>query len=169
MNAPIQRKFSRANTSDALLALLFERERYLLLAAEHEIAVSLDSRDFRAAYERGEYPKPGWEHDAAARASEHARHLTCGLRRALFATLSFALAGLVLAAAFGKVEPSLPLSAGKVLSVFGALLAAWATLFELGGYAATYMGQALHELLHPKFFRVLFLPGVAIASRGQVW
>ena len=67
---------------------------------------------------------------------------------------------LVLAAVLGKVHPALPADWGEVMSILGGLLAAWATLFELGGYADTYSGKALHEVLRPIFFRSAFLPGL---------
>ena len=163
------RTYSRASPWRALGLLLFDRERYLRLAAEHEIAISLRSADYRASYERGEYPKPGWESEAIGRARSHLQGLSRGLRQSFALTLAFAALGAVVTFAFGKVHPSLPFAVAKVLSLLGALLAAWATLFELGGYVHTFDGEALHELLHPALFKAMFLPGVAIAAAGQLW
>ena len=164
-----QRTFSRASPWQAIWPLLLDRERYLHIAAEHAIAVSLKSADYRASFEKGEYPKPDWEPTALEQAKLHMQILFRGLRQSLFLTLAFASIGLVVAFAFGKVDPSLPFAAGKLLSIFGALLAAWATLFELGGYVQTWDGESLHELLHPALFKIMFLPGLGIATIGQLW
>ena len=149
--------------------LFFDRDQYLRIAAEHEVAVSLGSNDYRSSYEKGEYPIPGWESAAVDRARSHMHGLFRGLRQSFALTLAFATAGTVAAVAFGKVDPSWPFAAGKVLSLVGALLAAWATVFELGGYVHTFDGEALHELLHPALFKAMFLPGLAIATVGQLW
>ena len=58
---------------------------------------------------------------------------------------------------------------GKVLGAAGGFLAAWATLFALGGFWRSWDGEALHELVHPKLFALLFLPGVFLAAIGQLW
>lgn len=164
-----QRSFSRASPWQAILPLLLNRERYLHIAAEHAIAVSLQSADYRASYEKGEYPKPGWEFAALERAKLHMQALFRGLRQSLFLTLAFASIGLVVAFAFGRVDPFLPLSVGKAVSIVGALFAAWATLFELGGYVRTWDGESLHELLHPVLFKIMFLFGLCAATIGQLW
>lgn len=153
----------------AIGPLFFDRDRYLRIAAEHEVAVSLRSADYHSSYEKGEYPKSGWESAAVDRASSHRQGLFRGLRQSFAVTLAFAAAGAVVAFAFGNVHPSLPFATGKALSLVGALLAAWATLFELGGYVHTFDGEALHELLHPALFKAMFLPGLAIATVGQLW
>lgn len=163
------RRYSRTSPWRAMWPLFFDRERYLRIAAEQEIAVSLCSSDYRASYEKGEYPKPDWEPAAIDRAKGHMQGLFRGLRKSFALTLAFAAFGVLVAFIFDKVHPSLPFAAGKVLSMVGALLAAWGTLFELGGYVNTFKGEALHELLHPALFKAIFLLGVAIAAVGQLW
>lgn len=144
---------------------------YGLFAIEfiHGMAVNLEADDLRQKFDNGCYPTEGWETEARKSADAHAKELKDGIRSALTTTMAFALAGLLLAAALGKVHPSLPVDWGKVLSVFGGLLAAWATLFELGGYSETFSGEALHEKLRPMFFRAAFLPGLVVATAGQLW
>ena len=93
----------------------------------------------------------------------------CGLSAAFLVILIFSSIGLLLAFAFGKVAFFLPVAEGKLLSVVGAFLAGWATLFELGGFVETFDGQALHEVIRPILFRVLFLSGVVLATLGQLW
>ena len=163
------RTYSRSSAWRAMWPLLFDRERYLRIAAEHEVAVSLRSAGYRASYEKGEYPKPGWESAAVDRARSHMQGLFSGLRRSLALTLAFAAVGGLIAFAFGKVHPLLPFAVGKALSLVGALFAAWATVFELGGYVHSFDGEVLHELLHPALFKAMFLPGLAVAAVGQLW
>lgn len=80
------------------------------------------------------------------------------------------LIGVVIASVLGKVDPSLPVAHGKVLSTVGGMLAAWATLFELGGYVDdSFSGETLDELVRPMLFRAIFLPGLVVATIGQLW
>lgn len=119
------RTYSRTSAWRAMWPLFFDREQYLRIAAEHEVAISLRSADYHASYEKGEYPKPGWESAAASRASGHMKGLFRGLRRSFAVTLAFAAIGGLVAFAIGKLDPTLPFAAGKALSLAGALLAAW--------------------------------------------
>ena len=139
------------------------------MAVSHGMAINLEANDLRRAFDGGRYPEFGWEVEARRSADEHARALRAGLGSALAITVAFALAGVVLAAFLGKIHPALPPDWGKVMSLVGGLLAAWATLFELGGYAETFSGEALHEVLRPIFFRSAFLPGLVFATAGQPW
>lgn len=139
------------------------------MAVLHGMAINLEADDLRQKFDSGSYPTAGWEAEARTHADAHGRELKGGILSALITTIAFALTGLLMASAFGKVHPSLPLDWGKVLSVFGGLLAAWATLFELGGYTETCNGEALHEKLRPMFFRTVFLLGLIVATAGQLW
>jgi hypothetical protein len=168
MTAPVG-PFAEAPRAKALCCLLFSYERYLDLAVSHGMAINLKANDLRRAYDEGRFPKPGWEVEARVGADNHAKELKVGMRSAFTTTVAFAVAGLVLAAILGKVHPDLPVDWGKVMSVLGGLLAGWATLFELGGYAETFSGEALHETLRPVFFRSAFLPGLVLATAGQLW
>lgn len=161
--------FARASSSTAFLCLLFRHEAYLDMAVSHGMAINLEANDLRKAFDEGRFPSTGWEIVARSDADAHAKELRGGMWSALTTTLAFAVAGLMLATVLGKIHPALPLDWGKMLSVAGGLLAAWATLFELGGYAETFSGEALHEKLRPMFFRSAFLPGLIFATAGQLW
>lgn len=158
-----------ANARRAAAAILFSRERYLELAIEHNLAINIRAADMRALFDRGEYPKTGWEQEERNSAAAHAEQLVSGLRASFLTSLGFLLMGLLAAAALGKVAPSLPFSEAKILSTVGGFLAAWVTLFELGDYAETYSGEAIHEIVRPVLFKFIFLPGLAIAALGQLW
>lgn len=161
--------FERASCAKAFLCFLFKHNTYLDMAVSHRMAISLEASDLRRAFDEGKYPNFGWEAEARSSAAEHARELRRGMWSALMTTLTFAAVGLALAAVFGKVHPALPWDWSKLLSVAGGLLAAWATLFELGGYTDTMSGESLHEQLRPFFFRSAFLPGLILATAGQLW
>ena len=158
--------YSRGIPHRAALALFLRRDLYLDLATEHEIAVNLEAPDIRSAYDQGEYPKLGWQLEARAGARVNAVQLVSGVRGALFTTTVFVAIGLLLGFACGRVGLSLPIAEGKWLSTIGGFLVAWATLFELGGYAETYGGEALHDVVRPVLFKSIFLPGLAIAAVG---
>ena len=139
------------------------------MAVSHGMAINLESSDLRRAFDEGKFPRADWRTEARLTAAGHAKELRGGIWTALITTSAFAIAGLVLAAMLGKVHPGFPMDWGKLLSVAGGLLAAWATLFELGGYSETYSGESLHERLRPIFFRAAFLPGLIFATVGQLW
>lgn len=162
-------QFSRARTSSAFFCLLFKYERYLEMAVSHGMAINLEAADLRRLFDQGRFPRVGWEVEARSNADAHAKELKAGLRSSLLTTLAFAAAGIALLLALGKIHPALPPDWGKAMSMLGGLLAAWATLYELGGYTATYSGEALHEKLRPTFFRAAFLPGLIFATAGQLW
>jgi len=153
----------------ALLPLLFRRPRYVDLAVSHAVALCLRSSQYRDLHARGEFPSPSWESATRQNLEPAAQKLVRSLAASLFMTAAFVVGALVVAWLLGRVAPDRPLDVGKTLSLVGGSLAGWATLFELGGYVETFSREQLHELLHPVLFRVIFLPGLAIAAIGQVW
>jgi anti-sigma factor RsiW len=159
----------RAEARAASFAFLFARQRYLDLALQHNLAINIEAPDMRKMFERGDYPQPDWEGQARATAASHAGQLGSGLWTSLITAAIFLLAGLVAAAMFGELAPDLSFAPAKFISTVGGFLAAWATLFELGGYAETMNGEALHEVVRPVLFKAIFLPGLAIAAVGQLW
>ena len=164
-----QGPFERAPLWPALIALFLNEEKYLNLAISHGMAVNLEATDLAAKYKAGAFPSPGWEKDARALARQGREELLTAFRSAfaaLVATTFLAIASLWIA---GNISPNLPVAWAKVLSAAGGFLAAWATLFALGGIWRSWDGVALHELVHPKLFELLFLPGTFLAIVGQLW
>ena len=160
----------RANVVSATFALLFMRRRYEEMAQQQELWVNVSSEDLRQRYERGDYPNLDWVSESMRRARSGANKLRRGLWSSFWWTCSFLLIGVVIASVLGKVDPSLPVAHGKILSTVGGMLAAWATLFELGGYVDdSFSGETLDELVRPMLFRAVFLPGLVIATIGQLW
>lgn len=123
----------------------------------------------QAAYQAGIYPTPGWE----VLAEQQASMSTTELYRAIW--LSFAIAMLALLATsvalllYSRFSLESPLSVGKVLGAIGTFLGSWATLFELGTPVRTWKGKSLPELIHPKIFISLFVPGLLFIFLGQLW
>jgi len=133
------------------------------------MARNLTAADLAASYKAGTFPPPGWEQVARADARQGMEEIRTALWRA-FATVTFTtFLAVALLWVAGNVSSNLPVAWGKVLSVAGGFLAAWATLFALGGFWRSWDGEALHELVHPKLFALLFLPGTFLAAIGQLW
>ena len=153
----------------AVRALLLSHDRYVKLAVEHGMAVNLEAPDLLARFQQGVFPQPGWETEARRRAEDGRQEILKSLRNSFVSLALLTLCAVGLLLVDGKVSPSLPVAWSKVLSVAGGFLAAWATLFELGGLSQTWSAQAAHELVHPRLFALLFLPGTFLAILGQLW
>lgn len=163
------RIFERVSPYRAILPLLFFHEHYLQLAIQHNMAINLESRGTLEAFQEGAYPKEGWEPEALAKAKDAAAHVRRGIWSSFLLVAAIAVLAVVLAHCLGKLSHDLPLSWPKLLGMFGGFLTVWATLMELGGFIKTYSGEALHELVHPALFKVLFLPGSLVAMVGLLW
>lgn len=161
--------FTRANLYAATFAMIFSRDRYLDMAGRHNMAINLESSDCLTAHQAGQYPAVGWERELRMSSKAAVEDLLTALSSAFQVTLFCAMAGVFIAVYFQMIALSLPFSPAKSMSVIGGFLAAWATLFELGGFIETFGGESLHELVRPILFRVLFLPGLVIATIGQLW
>lgn len=148
--------------------MLFRLENYVPAAVAHSLAVDLKKPDLMQAFREGTFPRADWELEAKANLRQWGLDVRSGLARSFSVTVIFVFLGLCVALAVGSLDPDLPISWSKVFSVIGGGLAAWATLFELGGYVATYGGKAAHEIARPALFKLIFLPGLAIAVLGQV-
>lgn len=152
----------------AACLLLFRLEDYVRAAVAHSLAVSLKKPDLLHAFRAGTFPRADWEPEARANLRQWGLEVRSGLVRSCGVTLICIALGLCVALAVGSLDRNLPISWTKVFSVIGGGLAAWATLFELGGYAETYSGEAAHEIARPALFKIIFLPGLTIAALGQV-
>jgi len=162
-------QYKRLSPWAAVRALLLSHDRYIALAVEHEMAVNLEAPDLLARFRQGAFPEPGWETEARRSAESGREEILKALRNSFVSLLVLSLCAVGLFLVNGKVSPFLPVAWSKVLSVVGGFLAAWATLFELGGLSQTWSSQAAHELVHPRLFALLFLPGTFLALLGQLW
>ena len=160
---------SRVSPWRAVLPMLFARERFIELAIAHSLALCAANSQYQSAMAQGQFPSASWEAETRANLTKYTTSLLRAFWSSLGVTCAFIALGVIAALLFGRLSPDRPLDLGKLLSVLGAFLAGWATLFELGGVVATFSGEQLHELVHPVLFRGLFLPGVALATTGQVW
>jgi hypothetical protein len=160
--------FKRANVPLAAVYLFFARKRYLELAIYHGMAINLEAPDLRASYEKGMFPKKGWEISFLADVSADAVRL----QKSMVSSFLLISVGAFLAAAFGLLSGNLnfqlPLNPVNALAFAGTFLVGWATLMELGGGLHTWKGESLHELLHPFLFKILFIPGVALLFMSLV-
>ena len=149
--------------------LAFNRRRFVRVAVEHNLAVELESPDFRDAYVAGTYPLKAREVVLEELLSRSTDQLCRSILSSFVAVLVVSLLALLAASLSGVVAPSLPLAVGKVASSFGGFLAGWATLFALGTPLRTIKEKTLPELVHPKVFSLLFVLGLFFAFLGQIW
>lgn len=160
---------TRVSPWRALGALFLDRERFVRLARDHALALCIEKSQFRDTIANGGFPNAVWETETKNNLAIASNQLVRSFCRSLLLTIVFFAGAIGAAMLLGRISLDQPLDIGKALSFVGAFLAGWATLFELGGYVVTYSGNQLHELLHPVLFRIVFLPGLAIAALGQVW
>ncbi len=146
----------RANPFLSTLCPMFAKKKFVELAINHNMAINLEARVLRAKYEKGEYPHQGWEIEAKEDAEEDVNHV----RHRVFSSFCWIVVISTIAIAFGfmtgVLHMSLSLDIAKCLTFTGTFLAAWATLFELGGALATWKGEALYEKVYPIIFQLLF-------------
>lgn len=161
--------FKRVSPFLGAVTFLFNRRKYIDLAVHHGMAINLEAPDLLRCYQVGTFPKAGWESEAAEAARANAKRIDRAIWSSFGVTLACAIAAALAAAYFGKLSPELPFSWSKALSLVGGFLAAWATLMELGGLVQTFSGNALHELIHPMLFRMLFVSGTLVVLVGQLW
>lgn len=161
--------FQHASPWHSIRLLVFNRQLLINTAVSHGMAVNLESKDILASYEAKKYPPPGWEIEAIANASHAIDKLSKALWSTFVAVLVVALLAIIIAYSAGILAPNLPIAVGKVTSAAGGFLAGWATLFALGTPVRSWKGKALPELIHPKIFTALFIPGLLLAFIGQLW
>ena len=161
--------YKRAPHWASVGVFFFNKQKYLDLAVSHGMAINLEAPDLAKKFHDGTFPPPGWEKRDRADASNGRSDLLRALRHSLYAmSIVTALALTVLWVA-GKVNFDFPIAWPKVFGGTGTFLIGWSALFELGEYWKSWDGIALHELVRPKLFMVLFLPGVLLATIGQLW
>ena len=161
--------FRHADPWRALATLARSRSDYVALAMSHGMAVNLEKPDLRKLHTEGAFPRPGWEGEAREDATRAMHSLLSALLNSFLALTVVAIAAIVVLLLRGAIAPDLPVSWPKVLGTAGAFLAGWATLFELGGLSETWSGRSLNEMVHPKIFTALFVPGAFLAFLGQLW
>ena len=161
--------FERVSPYLALFPFLFAHKRYLQMAISHSMAINLESRGALESFQQGNYPLDEREKNLLESAEEAAKGVRRGIWSSFLMVTVASLVAVLLAYCLDKVSPDLPVSWPKLLGLSGGFLAAWATLMELGGLMETYSGEALHELVHPALFKVLFVPGTLAAMVGLLW
>ena len=160
--------FQLANKYKSVFLFLFSREQYISDAVEHGMAINLEAPDLRRNYEEGNFPKPGWEAEAREHALLAAHQLSKGLWGSFWFIAAVSLIACVIAYINGTIDPKLAIDPSKGISFAGTFLASWGTLMELGGGFQTWKRKALHELIHPVIFKILFIPGVCLLLLGIV-
>ncbi len=161
--------FQHASPWRTLPLLVFDRQCFVNAAVNHGMAVNLESPDLLSKHKAGTFPTQGWEIEAEATISRSTDKLRQALWSSFIAVLVVTLIAIVITYSAGLLAPSLPIAVGKLTGAIGGFLAGWATLFALGTPTETYDGRTLPELVHPKVFTALFIPGLFFAFIGQLW
>jgi hypothetical protein len=133
------------------------------------MAVNLEPKDMLASYVADTYPTPGWEIEEIDKASHAIAKLSKALWSSFVGVLFVALIAIVIAFLSGLLAANLPIAWSKVVSALGGFLAGWGALFALGTPIETNKGKTLPELMHPKIFTALFIPGLLLSFLGQIW
>ena len=152
----------------ALLAVR-SRARFVACAIPHNLAAQLGSSQIDSAYKAGAWPLAGWEETARMEAGNHHVQLRKELLRSGLTAVALSLLALIVAALFGKLDPSLPVDYGKLLTAFGSAVATWGAFFQLGAPSKTYRGNLLHEVAHTSIFALLLVFGIVLAAVGSLW
>lgn len=150
--------YKEASASVAAVLLFVSERRFRAAAREHLYWLELKAPDLRAKYLNGTFD-PG---------NEDATRLELARFQALrsqvwtsFAQMAIAaLLSIIAAYVMGALDFCLPVYWGHALGFIGAFLIGWAAVFELGGpRLASWDGETLCELVHPRVFQGIFLPG----------
>lgn len=155
-------EYRRVQLLRAVFCFIFARSTYLEMAICHGMAVNLEAPDLRKKYVEGTFPSPNWRDTARQEATEAANDLQRKILSALYWVLVAAGFAIVVGFFDRSLGFDLEPNFEKVIPFVGTCLAGWATLMELGGALVTWKGEALHELIHPIIFQLLFIPGVAL-------
>lgn len=151
------------------LLSLFSVAGHLQLALPHNLAAELESEQMASAYRAGTFPPLNWTAETSRQSEERLHQLRRSLLLSGTVAAALSAAALVVAAAFGKVHPSLPVDYGRCVSSLGGGLAAWGALLQLQPPPQTFRGTLLHEKLHGLLVRVLVMAGLALAALGALW
>lgn len=158
----------RASWFEALWAAFSERA-YFSFVLPHDLAAELGSEQIASAHRSGQWPAASWAQETL----ERARLDRDKLKRSMFrsATLAslFVLLAVVVAAALGKVHPSLSVDPGKVSAGVGAWLLAWAAFLPLYPARPSYRTDLLHEVAHLTLIKALLVLGTSLAALGALW
>lgn len=153
--------YKPANLWVGVLMFLSSKNRFLDMASAHLAWANLKAPDLRAAYLNGTFD-PCSDEMLKLEADRFAE-LRAQFWNSFLQMLGASALALAFGASVGVVGFSLPLHLGHLFGFSGAFLIAWAALFELGGpRLASWDGETACELLHPKIFQCIFLPGISV-------
>lgn len=159
---------SRPSPGSALIPLFFNNRRYRDLAYRDAIALATEDTHIMAGYLEGTWPgdrEAQYREDLLKRGQK----VRASFITSFWHTMAAVLTAVVIALAWGRFGPSLDWNVSKVLQSLGGFLAAWGTIFQLGGSERTWAGDTLAEQLPGLLFRLVFLPGFLLATAGTLW
>lgn len=156
------------NGFSALMAAA-NKARFLAVARPHNLAAELGSTQMDTAYRNGTFPAAKWLSEADSVAMRQLTELREALKKSIQITFSIAVLVVVALALSGKIDPTLPVDAGKVVAAIGTLAAGWASVLQFHPVHQTYRGNFLHEVAHAAAVRTFFVFGVVLGAVGALW
>ena len=137
----------------------FSKTQYLDSAINHCAYLSLKKDDLRQKYIEGTFDPVSQE--SKGRELQRFTVLRKQFWWSFLQMTMIALLALFIGFRLEVINPNLTLHAGKVIVFFGSFLIGWAAIFELGGPSLRSWGsETLSELIHPRLFLLLFIPGI---------
>lgn len=154
------------------LAALFaavSSSHFLAVAKPHNLAAELGSTQMANAYRNGTFPSAKWLAEADSVAIRQLAELRQVLKKSAQITIGIAVVVAIALAFFGKIDPSLPIDSGKLVTAAGAFAASWASVLQFHPVTRTFRGNCLHEVAHDATVRTFFVCGVLLGAVGALW
>lgn len=145
------------------------KARFLVVARSHNLAAELGSPQMGAAYNNGTFPMAKWLSDVESVAMRQLMELRKALKKSTEITVAIVVVVAIALAISGKLDASLPIDGGKVLTAVGALAAGWASILQFHPVPQTFRGNFLHEVAHAAAVRTFFVCGVVLGAIGALW
>jgi hypothetical protein len=144
--------------------LFFSKQRYLDAAFAHSVWLELQQEDLqedrRQKFLEGTYPSTPDASKNRKRELQRYESLRDQFRDSFIQVASVTVLAALIDISIGSIDGSLSFHPAKGISLLGTFLVAWAALFELGGpRLASWDGKTLSEIVHPKIFQIMFIPG----------
>lgn len=150
--------FERKNSFTALIALLFNRVRYLDIAVQHDTAVALSSADLQAAYQN-DILTSDWHQGLKKQSRTYMLSLTASIRNAVLIGSLIMLVVAAAAVAVGLIRPQLTFAPAKLVTIIGSFFGLCGGALQLYPAIETNKGEALHERVQALLTKILFTLG----------
>lgn len=154
------------------LAALFSAvssSHFLAVATPHNLAAELGSTQMANAYDNGTFPSAKWLVEADSVALRQLAELRRVLKKSAQITIGIAAVVAIALFIFGKIDLSLPIDSGKLVTAAGVFAATWASVLQFHPVNRTFRGNFVHEVAHDAAVRAFFVCGALLGAVGALW